>query len=51
MGHYHGHEGFTTFSKMRPVFRQGPIRPLNLLLPPYEKGAFKLLNLMLRLKS
>jgi coniferyl-aldehyde dehydrogenase len=51
MGHYHGYEGFTTFSKMRPVFRQGPIRPLNLLLPPYEKGAFKLLNLMLRLKS
>jgi hypothetical protein len=33
------------------VFRQGPIRPLNMLLPPYEKGAFKLLNLMLRLKS
>ena len=51
MGHYHGYEGFTTFSKMRPVFRQGPIRPLNMLLPPYEKGAFKLLNLMLRLKS
>jgi coniferyl-aldehyde dehydrogenase len=51
MGHYHGYEGFTTFSKMRPVFRQGPIRPLNMLLPPYRKGAFKLLNLMLRLKS
>ena len=46
MGHYHGYEGFTTFSKTRPVFRQGPIRPLNLLLPPYEKGAFKLLNLV-----
>jgi coniferyl-aldehyde dehydrogenase len=51
MGHYHGYEGFTTFSKMRPVFTQGPIRPLNMLLPPYEKGAFRLLNLMLRLKS
>jgi len=27
------------------------MRPLNILLPPYEKGAFKLLNLMLRIKS
>jgi coniferyl-aldehyde dehydrogenase len=51
MGHYHGIEGFTTFSKMRPVFRQGPIRPLNKFMPPYEGGAFKLLRLMLRLKS
>ena len=51
MGHYHGIEGFTTFSKMRPIFKQGPIRPLNRMMPPYDKGAFKLLNLMLRLKS
>lgn len=51
MGHYHGYEGFTTFSKMRPVFRQGPIRPLNWMMPPYDKGAFRLLTLMLRLKS
>jgi coniferyl-aldehyde dehydrogenase len=51
MGHYHGHDGFTTFSKMRPVFRQGPIRPLNRMMPPYDKGALKLLNFMLRLKS
>jgi coniferyl-aldehyde dehydrogenase len=51
MGHYHGVEGFRTFSKMRPVFKQGPVRPLNKFMPPYDKGAFKLLNLMLRLKS
>jgi len=51
MGHYHGIEGFNTFSKMRPVFYQGPIRPLNWLMPPYGKRAFALLNLMLRLKS
>jgi coniferyl-aldehyde dehydrogenase len=51
MGHYHGVEGFTTFSKMRPVFYQGPIRMLNRMMPPYGKGAFRLLNLMLRLKS
>ena len=23
MGHYHGREGFETFSKLRPVFQQG----------------------------
>jgi len=51
MGHYHGIEGFTTFSKMRPVFKQGPIRAMNKLMPPYDKGALKMLNFMLRLKS
>jgi coniferyl-aldehyde dehydrogenase len=51
MGHYHGYEGFTTFSKMRPVFKQGPIRAMNRLMPPYDKGPLKLLNFMLRLKS
>jgi coniferyl-aldehyde dehydrogenase len=51
MGHYHGIEGFMTFSKLRPVFYQGPIRPMNWLMPPYGKRAYKLLNLMLRLKS
>ena len=25
MGHYHGREGFETFSKLRPVFQQGPV--------------------------
>jgi coniferyl-aldehyde dehydrogenase len=51
MGHYHGYEGFTTFSKMRPVFKQGPIRAMNKLMPPYDKGALKMLNFMLKLKS
>jgi coniferyl-aldehyde dehydrogenase len=51
MGHYHGVEGFMTFSKLRPVFYQGPIRPMNWLMPPYGKRAYQLLNLMLRLKS
>jgi coniferyl-aldehyde dehydrogenase len=51
MGHYHGYEGFTTFSKMRPVFKQGPIRAMNRLMPPYDKGALKMINFMLRLKS
>lgn len=51
MGHYHGYEGFTTFSKLRPVFYQGPLRSVDMLMPPYEGKANKILNLMLRMKS
>jgi len=51
MGHYHGYEGFTTFSKMRPVFYQGPIRALNMLMPPYAGRPSKVLNFMLKMKS
>lgn len=47
MGHYHGREGFLTFSKLRPVFRQGPLRTVDFLLPPYAGRASQLLNLML----
>ncbi len=49
MGHYHGYEGFITFSKLRPVFYQGPLDPLKLLMPPYGKVADKMMKLMLRL--
>jgi len=35
MGHYHGHEGFETFSKLRPVFYQARWSSLKLLMPPY----------------
>ena len=51
MGHYHGYEGFTTFSKMRPVFYQGPIRAINSLMPPYPGLPNKILNFMLKMKS
>ncbi len=47
MGHYHGHEGFLTFSKLRPVFRQSRWRTLDLLMPPYGRRAYQLLNFML----
>ena len=47
MGHYHGREGFLTFSKLRPVFRQGPLRTVDFLQPPYAGLASKLLNVML----
>ncbi len=51
MGHYHGHEGFTTFSKLRPVFYQGPLRSVDMLMPPYAGKASKILNFMLKMKS
>lgn len=51
MGHYHGYEGFTTFSKMRPVFHQGPLRSVDMLMPPYAGKADKILNFMLKMKS
>ncbi|PVY56655.1 MULTISPECIES: coniferyl aldehyde dehydrogenase [unclassified Simplicispira] len=47
MGHYHGREGFLTFSKLRPVFQQGPLRTVNFLTPPYAGLASKVLNAML----
>ena len=47
MGHYHGHEGFLTFSKLRPVFQQGIFRSVDFLMPPYKGRATRMLNLML----
>jgi coniferyl-aldehyde dehydrogenase len=43
MGHYHGHEGFETFSKMRPVFYQARFSSLKFLMPPYGKFADRVL--------
>jgi len=51
MGHYHGYEGFLTFSKMRPVFYQAGFSSLKFLAPPYGKFANWLLNLLIRMKS
>jgi coniferyl-aldehyde dehydrogenase len=51
MGHYHGYEGFLTFSKLRPVFKQSPWRSLNMLMPPYSGFSGKVLDVMLRMKS
>lgn len=46
MGHYHGHEGFVTFSKMRPVFYQAPFSAIKFLWPPYGKFATKYLDFL-----
>jgi coniferyl-aldehyde dehydrogenase len=46
MGHYHGYEGFVTFSKMRPVFYQAPVSAIGLLYPPYNQFASKYLKFL-----
>ncbi|MDE2418530.1 MAG: coniferyl aldehyde dehydrogenase [Burkholderiales bacterium] len=46
MGHYHGYEGFVTFSKMRPVFYQASFSAVKLLYPPYSNFATKYLHFL-----
>ena len=46
MGHYHGYEGFVTFSKMRPVFYQARWSAVKFLWPPYGKFATKYLDFL-----
>jgi coniferyl-aldehyde dehydrogenase len=43
MGHYHGEEGFHTFSKLRPVFYQARFSTLKFIMPPYGKFADRVL--------
>ena len=50
MGHYHGYEGFVTFSKLRPVFYQAGFSTLKFLAPPYGKLANNMLNMILKRK-
>ena len=52
MGHYHSREGFNSFSKLRPIFYQGPISTIQMLFqPPYSKHALKLLNWLIKFKT
>jgi len=48
MGHYHGYEGFLTFSKLRPVFRQSRFSTIALLAPPYGKLADRMISFLIR---
>ncbi len=48
MGHYHGREGFETFSKMRPIFHQSRWAMTRLLLPPYGKSIERILSFLTR---
>ena len=51
MGHYHGFEGFQTFSKLRPVFYQGGFNSIKMFLPPYDKGPNRIIRLLIKLKG
>lgn len=48
MGHYHGFEGFLTFSKLRPVFHQSRFSTAKLLAPPYGPLTDRLLKFLLK---
>jgi coniferyl-aldehyde dehydrogenase len=48
MGAYHGHDGFVTFSKMKPVLTQPRFNTRNLLAPPYGKRFASVIKMMLR---
>ncbi|WP_432464299.1 coniferyl aldehyde dehydrogenase [Agarivorans sp. QJM3NY_33] len=48
MGHYHGYDGFVQFSKMLPIFKQGPFAATRLMRPPYTRISDYLLKLMTR---
>jgi acyl-CoA reductase-like NAD-dependent aldehyde dehydrogenase len=48
MGHYHGHDGFATFSKKKPVFLQSHINGLGLFKPPYGGRFEALIKILLR---
>ena len=42
MGHYHGHEGFLTFSKAKGVFIKQRFNAARIIYPPYGKALQKL---------
>jgi len=47
MGHYHGREGFETFSKLRPVFYQTRLSTMPFLWPPYGRLAERVLRFLI----
>jgi coniferyl-aldehyde dehydrogenase len=52
MGHYHGREGFQTFSKLRPVFQQGPVSSVQMMMqPPYSAMARRMVNFLIWMRS
>ncbi|WP_409315793.1 coniferyl aldehyde dehydrogenase [Pseudomonas sp. KCJK9016] len=44
MGHYHGHEGFLTFSKAKSVLVKQRFNAAKLIYPPYGKSIQKLIQ-------
>ena len=50
IGHYHGHEGFVEFSKMRPVFTNPRFSLLSLFYPPYTGKQERLIDMTIKWK-
>lgn len=52
MGHYHGQDGFKTFSHARAVYRQSPVNLMKLsgMLPPYGDKCQKQLDQLTKVK-
>ncbi len=50
MGHYHAHEGFLEFSKLRPVFKNPRLSLLHMFYPPYTAPTRRLLGLLIKYK-
>ena len=48
MGHYHGHEGFKTFSKAKSIYHQSRLSGVKLMYPPPSKFTKFLLGIMKR---
>lgn len=46
MGHYHGHEGFKTFSHAKSVFSRPKFSLMKLIYPPYGSSILKLIYKM-----
>ena len=46
MGHYHGHDGFLTFSKAKGVFVKQRFNAARLIYPPYGKTLQKLVYML-----
>ncbi|MEO0368757.1 MAG: aldehyde dehydrogenase family protein, partial [Pseudomonadota bacterium] len=50
MGHYHGEEGFLTFSKAKAVVRKGRINATALVGPPWGNRMFSMMKVMQNLR-
>jgi hypothetical protein len=48
MGHYHGFDGFQTFSKKKGVFVQSRFASGGMLRPPYGERSRKIIRALLR---
>ena len=44
MGHYHGDDGFETFSKLKPVVGKQRLSTLKLVYPPYDRWIHRLIS-------